>query len=59
MALPWIGYFLGMFFAFIFRMNLREIITIGIETGLQNGLIALFILKTTLEPPAGDIALGK
>ena len=58
-GLPWMGYCIGMLLAYIFRMPLKDIITIGIETGLQNTLIALFILKTTLEAPAGDLAFGK
>ena len=40
-------------------MTKSDVVAISIETGLQNALIALFILKTTFIAPSGDISFGK
>ncbi|VDD80467.1 unnamed protein product [Mesocestoides corti] len=54
-ALPWIGFLLSGFFAFICRRTRAEILTIAIETGIQNIGIAMLVLLYSMPQPEGDI----
>lgn len=54
-ALPWIGFFLAGFLAFICRRSRAEILTISIETGIQNSGIAILVLIYSMPQPEGDI----
>ncbi|CAB3382165.1 Hypothetical predicted protein [Cloeon dipterum] len=53
---PLLGYLFGAFVAKLFRQTERDIIAISIETGIQNGAIAVLLLKTALEAPECDIS---
>ncbi|KAL5103823.1 Ileal sodium/bile acid cotransporter [Taenia crassiceps] len=54
-ALPWIGFFLAGFLAFICRRSRSEILTISIETGIHNSGIAILVLIYSMPQPEGDI----
>uniref|UniRef100_A0A6A7GBX6 Ileal sodium/bile acid cotransporter-like n=1 Tax=Hirondellea gigas TaxID=1518452 RepID=A0A6A7GBX6_9CRUS len=56
LALPVIGYLLGIVVSMLLRLDRPDVIAISIETGIQNAAIALFILNATLEAPAGQLA---
>lgn len=59
MGLPWLGYILGGLTAFIFRQPQADIKAIAIETGIQNTGVAIFLLRFSLDPPAGDLTTGQ
>lgn len=54
-ALPWIGFLLAGLLAFFCRRPRAEILTISIETGIQNSGIAILVLIYTMTQPEGDI----
>ncbi|KAL5103853.1 Solute carrier family 10 member 6 [Taenia crassiceps] len=54
-ALPWIGFLLAALFAFLCRRSRAEILTISIETGIQNNGIAILVLLYSMPQPEGDI----
>lgn len=54
-ALPWIGFLLAGVFAFLCRRSRAEILTISIETGIQNTGIAILVLLYSMPQPEGDI----
>ncbi|KAM3171446.1 hypothetical protein ACTXT7_016613, partial [Hymenolepis weldensis] len=54
-ALPWIGFLLSALLAFVFRRSRAEILTIAIETGIQNIGIAILVLLYSMPQPEGDI----
>ncbi|XP_063590329.1 ileal sodium/bile acid cotransporter-like [Penaeus indicus] len=56
-GLPTIGYLSGFLMAKLFRLPMQDVIAISIETGVQNATVAIFILKFTLEKPAGDLTV--
>lgn len=56
LALPILGFLLGIISSIILRLPRQDMIAISIETGIQNASIAQFILFFTLEQPAGSIA---
>uniref|UniRef100_A0A0R3SNP4 Gate domain-containing protein n=1 Tax=Hymenolepis diminuta TaxID=6216 RepID=A0A0R3SNP4_HYMDI len=53
--LPWIGFLLSALLAFICRRSRAEILTIAIETGIQNIGIAILVLLYSMSQPEGDI----
>ncbi|KAL0272345.1 UNVERIFIED_CONTAM: hypothetical protein PYX00_005354 [Menopon gallinae] len=55
LALPWLGYFIGYVAAFVLRQPMENVMTIAIETGVQNTGIAIFMLRLSLTQPAADI----
>ncbi|CAL4073766.1 unnamed protein product [Meganyctiphanes norvegica] len=56
-GLPFIGYCSGCLAAVLFKRKAADAVAIAIETGIQNNTVALFILKFTLERPAGDLTV--
>ena len=55
-TLTYIGLLIGMVVAAIFRQGRHRIVTIGVETAIQNVIIALIVLKLSLPQPEADIA---
>lgn len=55
--LPYLGFALGGLVAFAFCMSRAHIITIAVETGIQNTGIAIVMLLLSLEPPDSDISI--
>ncbi|ODM97448.1 Ileal sodium/bile acid cotransporter [Orchesella cincta] len=55
MLLPWLGYILGGGTAFLLRQNWRDVLAIGIETGVQNTGLAIFALRFSLPQPDSDL----
>ncbi|KAM7533387.1 hypothetical protein Aperf_G00000124570 [Anoplocephala perfoliata] len=53
-GLPWIGFLLSSIVAFICRRSKAEILTISIETGIQNVGIAILVLLYSMPQPEGD-----
>ena len=56
MLLPYTGLLCGMAAAWVFRQGRKQIVTIGIETAIQNAAIALVLLRRSLPQPEADIA---
>ncbi|BHF82931.1 hypothetical protein SprV_0802607100 [Sparganum proliferum] len=54
-ALPWIGFLAAGLIAFLLRRSRAEILTIAIETGIQNVGIAILVLIYSMPQPEGDI----
>lgn len=59
MALPWLGYLFGFLVAKILRQPTPDCLTIGIETGVQNTGISIFLLRFSLPQPQADLTTGK
>ena len=55
MALPWIGFAFGCTIARLTKRPPADEIAIGIETGVQNTGMAIFMLWFTLDQPLGDM----
>jgi predicted Na+-dependent transporter len=55
--IPWSGFALGGFFAWLFKRPGKQIYTISIETGLQNVSIAYMIVMLNFPSPESDYAL--
>ncbi|XP_033754108.1 ileal sodium/bile acid cotransporter-like [Pecten maximus] len=55
--LPYIGFIFGAVMAFATRRNKRDILTIAIETGIQNSGVAIVLLQMSLPHPDSDIAI--
>ncbi|KAL7055453.1 hypothetical protein AAHC03_022905 [Spirometra sp. Aus1] len=54
-ALPWIGFLVAGLIAFLLRRPRTEILTVAIETGIQNIGIAVLVLLYSMPQPEGDI----
>ncbi|VDN43787.1 unnamed protein product, partial [Dibothriocephalus latus] len=54
-ALPWIGFLLAGLITFLLRRSRAEVLTIAIETGIQNIGIAILVLIYSMPQPEGDI----
>ncbi|XP_074644860.1 ileal sodium/bile acid cotransporter-like [Tubulanus polymorphus] len=57
MLLPWTGFALGGLIPTIFRRPKNRILTIAIETGIQNTGVPIMLLLFSLESPQGDLAI--
>lgn len=57
-AIPWTGYLLGLLTSVFTRLSKPDIISMTIESGIQNTGIAIFMLKFTLGQPAADLTTG-
>ncbi|XP_021954809.1 ileal sodium/bile acid cotransporter isoform X3 [Folsomia candida] len=55
MLLPWLGYILGGGTAWLLKQEWRDVIAIGIETGVQNTGLAIFALRFSLPQPEADL----
>lgn len=55
---PWTGYLLGFITSVTARLSKPDIISLTIESGIQNTGIAIFMLRFCLEQPAADITTG-
>ncbi|CAH1374865.1 unnamed protein product [Tenebrio molitor] len=55
MGLPYLGYVLGYLIARLLRQPTPDCLAIGIETGIQNTGIAIFLLRFTLPQPQADL----
>ncbi|XP_060080467.1 ileal sodium/bile acid cotransporter-like [Ylistrum balloti] len=55
--LPYIGFVFGAIMAFATRRNNSDILTIAIETGIQNSGVAIVLLQLSLPHPDSDIAI--
>jgi len=53
--LPWLGYLLGGGTAWLFKQDMRDVIAIAIETGVQNTGLAIFALRFSLPQPEADL----
>lgn len=55
--LPYLGFILGGAIAFAVRMPRYRILTVAIETGIQNTGIAIVLLLLSLDHPESDISI--
>ncbi|KAL8559699.1 hypothetical protein ACOMHN_002232 [Nucella lapillus] len=55
--LPYVGFLLGGLVAFLFRMERARVLTVAIETGIQNTGIAIVLLLLSLPHPESDISI--
>ncbi|CAH8292569.1 unnamed protein product [Schistosoma turkestanicum] len=53
--LPWIGFCVAALFAFILRQSFQLIITVALETGIQNIAVGVLILLYTMHKPDGEL----
>lgn len=57
-VIPWTGYLIGYITSALARLSNPDIISMTIESGIQNTGIAIFMLKFSLGQPAADITTG-
>ena len=55
--IPWFGFAIGAFIAFLFNFSKSQMITICLETGFQNLGIAFLIVTYNFPSPESDMAL--
>lgn len=53
----WLGFAVGALFACLFRQKTEDLISIVVETGIQNTGIVFMIIRVALEPPYSDFAM--
>ncbi|CAL8083963.1 unnamed protein product [Calicophoron daubneyi] len=53
--LPWLGFGLAALIAYLLRQSRSVIITIALETGIQNMGAAILVLLYSMPQPAGDV----
>ncbi|CAH8509293.1 unnamed protein product [Schistosoma curassoni] len=53
--LPWLGFCISSLFAFILRQSFQSIITVALETGIQNIAIAILVLLYVMPKPTGEL----
>ncbi|CAH8511460.1 unnamed protein product [Schistosoma rodhaini] len=53
--LPWLGFCIGSLFVFILRQPCQSIITVALETGVQNIGIAILVLLYVMPKPTGEL----
>lgn len=56
--IPWTGYLIGLLTSIFARLPTPDIISMTVESGIQNTGIAIFMLKFSLGQPAADITTG-
>ncbi|CAI6371345.1 unnamed protein product [Macrosiphum euphorbiae] len=54
-VIPWTGYLIGLLTSIVARLPTPDIISMTVESGIQNTGIAIFMLKFSLGQPAADI----
>lgn len=52
----WCGMFFGFTLAYLFRKSTADMLTIAIETGVQNTGVAIVVLGLSLQQPDADLA---
>lgn len=55
---PWTGYLIGFLVSVCARLSKPDIMSMTIESGIQNTGIAIFMLKFSLGQPAADLTTG-
>ncbi len=55
--LPWSGFIIGAFIALITKRPLQQVITIALETGVQNAGIAFLVIIYNFPTPESDYAI--
>lgn len=53
--MPWLGYVIGYLVAGILGQNHKDRLAIGLETGIQNTGISIFLLRFALPQPQADL----
>jgi sodium/bile acid cotransporter 3/5 len=53
-----VGYFLGGGTAYLLKQDWRDIVAIGVETGVQNTGLAILALRISLPEPESDLTTG-
>lgn len=56
-VLPYLGFLLGGLVAFAAHLNQKHILTVAVETGIQNTGIAIVLLLLSLDHPESDISI--
>ena len=54
--LPSIGFVLGLLISWLLRRDAKRMMTIALETAIQNSTIAIFLVLATFPPPDNDLA---
>ena len=57
MSVAWSGYFFGAIFATLVGLKTEQIVTVSIETALQNPAIAFVVLFASLPEPEADLSI--
>ncbi|CAI2731281.1 unnamed protein product [Schistosoma spindalis] len=53
--LPWLGFCIASLFTFILRQSRKLVITVAIETGIQNIGVGILVLLYTMPKPIGEL----
>lgn len=53
----WLGFALGGVAAYLFKQKFEDLISIVVETGIQNTGVVFVIIRVALEPPYSDFAM--
>lgn len=53
----WLGFALGGVAAYLFKQKFEDLISIVVETGIQNTGVVFVIVRVALEPPYSDFAM--
>lgn len=56
--IPWTGFLLGLLTSKFARFSKPDIISMTIESGIQNTGIAIYMLKVCLPQPDADLTTG-
>jgi len=56
--LPYAGFLLSGFVAFLLRQPAKRVLTISIETGIQNTGLAIILMKFSLPQPEADLSIA-
>ena len=58
-TIPWAGFFIAGGIAALFRFSRKQVVTISVETGIQNVSIPFLIILSSFPSPDADYAIRK
>ena len=54
---PWLGFIIGASIAAVFKLPMKQVVTIALETGIQNVGVAFLIITYNFPSPEADYAI--
>lgn len=54
---PWLGFIIGGFIAWLLRLPMKQVVTIALETGIQNVGVAFLVITYNFPSPESDYAI--
>ena len=58
-AIPWTGFIISAVISYLLKFPKKQIVTISIETGIQNVAIPFLVILTSFPSPDSDYAISK